>query len=81
MANVLYNKQTTNSKSGSTKKIGSYGRGQIDIPNAVEAGAITTKGVAPAKGKAQEISIDRNPVKGTKLGMGAATKGGKFTWY
>ena len=80
MSNRLYNKQTANCRSGSTAKIGSYGRGQNDAPKAVEAGAITTKGIAPAAGKAQEISISKGKETGTSLGMGAATKGGDYTW-
>ena len=44
MSNRLYNKQTANCRSGSTAKIGSYGRGQNDIPKAVEAGAIIQSG-------------------------------------
>jgi hypothetical protein len=80
MSNRIYNKQTANCRSGSTVKIGSYGRGQNDIPKAVEAGAITTKGIAPAKGKAEEFAISKGKVTGTSLGMGAATKGGKYTW-
>ena len=55
MSNRLYNKQTANCRSGSTAKIGSYGRGQNDIPKAVEAGAITTKGIAPAKVKQKSL--------------------------
>ena len=79
MSNRIYNKQTANCRSGSTAKIGSYGRGQNDIPKAVEAGAITTKGIAPSKGKAEEFAISKGKVTGTSLGMGAATKGGKYT--
>ena len=45
MSNRIYNKQTANCRTGSTAKIGSYGRGQNDAPKAVEAGAITTKGI------------------------------------
>ena len=79
MSNPHYSK-TANSREASSKKIGSYGRGQNEIPSAVEAGAITTKGIAPAKGKAQDITVEKGKVSGTKLGMGAATKGGKYTW-
>ena len=32
------------------------------------------------KGKAEEISISKGQETGTALGMGAATKGGKYTW-
>ena len=58
MSNPRYNTQSTNPRTGS-KGGGSYGRGQISIPTPVEAGAVTTKGVAPAAGKAQEISISK----------------------
>ena len=80
MSNPRHNTQTANTREASTQKIGSYGRGQNDIPNAVEAAAVTTKGIAPAKGKAQDISVEQGKVTGTKLGMGAAKKGGKYTW-
>ena len=94
MSNPRYNTQTANTREASNKKIGSYGRGQNDIPTAVEAAAVTTKGIAPAKGKAQDITPEGvkaqatsgkgqtqdGKVSGTKLGMGAATKGGKYTW-
>ena len=49
MSNPRYNTQSTNPRTGS-KGGGSYGRGQISIPTPVEAGAVTTKGVAPAAG-------------------------------
>ena len=80
MRNPRHNTQTANTREASTQKIGSYGRGQNDIPNAVEAAAVTTKGIAPAKGKAQDITVEQGKVTGTKLGMGAAKKGGKYTW-
>ena len=80
MSNPRHNTQTANTIEASTQKIGSYGRGQNDIPNAVEAAAVTTKGIAPAKGKAQDITVEQGKVTGTKLGMGAAKKGGKYTW-
>jgi|TARA_Y100000996_G_scaffold367849_1_gene313933 hypothetical protein len=80
MSNPRHNTQTANTREASTQKIGSYGRGQNDIPNAVEAAAVTTKGIAPAKGKAQDITVEQGKVTGTKLGMGAAKKGGKYTW-
>ena len=80
MSNRIYNKQTANCRTGSTAKIGSYGRGQNDAPKAVEAAAITTKGIIPAAGKAKEISIFKGKQTGTALGMGAATKGGSYTW-
>ena len=80
MSNPRHNTQTANTREASTQKIGSYGRGQNDIPNAVEAAAVTTKGIAPARGKAQDITVEQGKVTGTKLGMGAAKKGGKYTW-
>ena len=79
MSNPRYNSQTANARKGS-KGGGKYGRGQVEIPKAIEAGAITTKGIAPAKGKAEEISISKGQEKGTALGMGAAVKGGGYTW-
>ena len=80
MSNPRYNSQTANTREGSNQKMGSYGRGQNNIPTAVEAAAVTTKGIAPAKGKAQDITVEQGKVTGTKLGMGAAKKGGKYTW-
>ena len=80
MSNPRHNTQTANTREASTQKIGSYGRGQNDIPNAVDAAAVSTKGIAPAKGKAQDITVEQGKVTGTKLGMGAAKKGGKYTW-
>ena len=80
MSNPRYNSQTANTREGSNQKMGSYGKGQNNIPTAVEAAAVTTKGIAPAKGKAQDITVEQGKVTGTKLGMGAATKGGKYTW-
>jgi hypothetical protein len=83
MSNPRYNTQTTNPRKGS-KGGGKYGRGQIDIPNPVDAGAVTTKGIAPnSNGKefgGEEISITKGKVSGTSLGMGAAKKGGGYTW-
>ena len=84
MSNPHWNKQVTNSRNASTKKIGRYGRGQKDAPSAVEAGAITTKGIAPtSKGKesgGKSFSISKGTISGTAQGMGAAKKGGKYTW-
>ncbi len=80
MSNPRYNTQTSNTKAASTKKIASYGRGQNDIPTAVEADAVATKSMSPATGKAQDITVEKGKVSGTKLGMGAAKKGGKYTW-
>ena len=93
MSNPRYNSQTANARKGS-KGGGKYGRGQVEIPKAIEAGAITTKGIAPAKGKAQDITPEGvkaqatsgkgqtqdGKVSGTKMGMGAAVKGGGYTW-
>ena len=80
MSNPRHNTQTANTREASTQKIGSYGRGQNDIPNAVEAAAVTTKGIAPAKGKAQDITVEKGKVSGTMQSMGAAKKGGGYTW-
>ena len=80
MSNPRHNTQTANTREASTQKIGSYGRGQNNIPNAVEAAAVTTKGIAPAKGKAQDITVEKGKVSGTMQSMGAAKKGGDYTW-
>jgi len=93
MSNPRYN-SLANSREAGREKLGSYGRGQNNIPTPVEAGAVTTKGVAPAKGKAQDITPEGvkaqatsgkgqtqdGKVSGTKMGMGAAVKGGRYTW-
>jgi hypothetical protein len=47
MSNRLFNTQTANTREASSKKIGSFGRGQNEIPKPVMAGAVTTKGIAP----------------------------------
>ena len=84
MSNPLWNKSTANSRDASGKKIGHYGRGQTDAPKAVRAGAITTKGIAPtSEGKASggtPFKISKGKVSGTMQAMGAAKKGGKYTW-
>ena len=84
MSNPHWNKQVTNTRDASTKKVGHYGRGQIDAPTAVKAGAVTTKGNAPtSEGKESggtPFKISKGKVSGTVQGMGAATKGGKYHW-
>ena len=84
MSNPHWNKQVTNTRDASTKKVGHYGRGQIDAPTAVKAGAVTTTGNAPtSEGKASggtPFKISKGKVSGTVQGMGAATKGGKYHW-
>ncbi len=58
------------------------------------ADAVATQSMSPATGKAQDITPEGvkaqatsgkgqtqdGKVSGTKLGMGAAKKGGKYTW-
>ena len=84
MSNRLFNTQTANTREASSKKIGHYGRGQNDAPTPVKAGAVTTKGNAPSSmGKESggvPFTITKGPVTGTAQGMGAAKKGGKYTW-
>ena len=84
MSNPHWNKQVTDTRDASTKKVGHYGRGQIDAPTAVKAGAVTTKGIAPtSEGKASggtPFKISKGKVSGTMQAMGAAKKGGKYTW-
>ena len=44
MSNPLWNKSTANSRDASGKKIGHYGRGQIETPKtAMNVGAATDK--------------------------------------
>ena len=84
MSNRLFNTQTANTRKASSKKIGSFGRGQNEIPKPVQAGAVTTKGIAPTSmGKESggtPFTISKGKVTGTAQGMGAAKKGGKYTW-
>ena len=84
MSNRLFNTQTANTREASSKKIGHYGRGQNDAPTPVKAGAVTTKGNAPSSmGKESggtSFTITKGNVSGTAQGMGAAKKGGKYTW-
>ena len=84
MSNPLWNKKTANSRETSGKKIGHYGRGHADAPKAVAAGAVTTKGNAPnSAGKqsgGESFKISKGKVSGTMQAMGAAKKGGKYTW-
>jgi hypothetical protein len=79
MSNKNWNNQTANPMGGDKTGI-KFGRGQINIPAPVEAAAITTKGIAPAKGKAQDITVEKGKVSGTMQSMGAAKKGGDYTW-
>jgi|TARA_Y100001949_G_C15829212_1_gene261280 hypothetical protein len=85
MSNPLWNKSTANSRDASGKKAGVWSdRGTADAPKAVRAGAITTKGIAPtSEGKAsggESFKISKGKVSGTMQSMGAAKKGGKYTW-
>jgi hypothetical protein len=83
MSNPLWNKSTANSRDASGKKIGHYGRGHVEVPKPVKAGAITTKGIAPtSEGKASggtSFKISKGKVTGTTQGVGAARKQ-KYTW-
>jgi hypothetical protein len=84
MSNRLFNTQTANTRESSSKKIGHYGRGQNDAPTPVKAGAVTTKGNAPSSmGKESggtPFKCAEGNISGTAQGMGAAKKGGKYTW-
>ena len=84
MSNPHYSK-VANTRDASTKKIGHYGRGQIADPKIhANTGAATTKGNAPTGTNRElggkEIKITKGTVSGTAQGMGAAKKGGKYTW-
>ena len=85
MSNPLWNKSTAYSREASGKKAGVWSdRGATEAPKAVKAGAITTKGIAPtSEGKAsggESFKISKGKVTGTMQSMGAAKKGGKYTW-
>ena len=48
MSNRNWNTQTANTRDASTKKIGHYGRGQVETPSIIKnVGAATDKGNAP----------------------------------
>ena len=83
MSNPLWNKSTANSRDASGKKIGHYGRGHVEVPKPVKAGAVTTKGIAPtSEGKAsggESFKISKGKITGTTQGVGAARKQ-KYTW-
>ena len=85
MSNPHYSK-VANTRNASTKKIGHYGRGQIADPKVnMNTGAATTKGNAPTGTNKElggkEIKLaDGGNITGTAQGMGAAKKGGKYTW-
>jgi len=84
MSNPHYSK-VANTRDASTKKIGHYGRGQISDPKInMNTGAATTKGNAPTGTNRElggkEIKIAKGTISGTAQGMGAAKKGGKYTW-
>jgi hypothetical protein len=85
MSNRNWNTQTANSRDGKGGVKGNWSdRGSISIPNPVNAGAVTTKGIAPtSEGKESggtSFSISKGKVSGTAQGMGAAKKGGKYHW-
>ena len=85
MSNPQWNKQTTNTRYSSTKKIGHYGRGQISTPSIIKnVGAATDKGNAPTGTNrelgGEEIKIAKGTISGTAQGMGAAKTGGKYHW-
>jgi len=84
MSNPYYSK-VANTREASTKKIGHYGRGQIADPKVnMNTGAATTKGNAPTGTNkelgGEEIKLSKGTISGTAQGMGAAKRGGKYTW-
>tara|TARA_R110002050_G_scaffold244258_1_gene380830 strand:+ start:321 stop:608 length:288 start_codon:yes stop_codon:yes gene_type:complete len=81
MSNIRFNTQTNNSRgSTSNKKEGHYGRGQVSIPKPVEAGVVSDKGNVKGHGGQPLKMAGNKPITGTMQGMGAAKKGGKYTW-
>jgi len=84
MSNPRWNNQA-NTRDASTKKIGHYGRGQVNTPSIIKnVGAATDKGNAPTGTNrelgGEEIKISKGTISGTAQGMGAAKKGGKYHW-
>ncbi len=82
MSNPLWNKSTANSREASGKKIGHYGRGQIETPKtAMNVGEATDKGNAPTStNKAaggESFKISKGKVTGTVQGQGAVMKNKK----
>ena len=56
------------------------GRGQVSIPKPTKAGVNSDKGTVKG-GAGQPLKMaGKDPVKGTMQAMGAAKKGGKYTW-
>jgi hypothetical protein len=81
MSNVRFNTQTNNSRgSASHKKEAHYGRGKVSIPKPVEAGVASDKGNVKGHGGQPLKMAGNRPITGTMQGMGAAKKGGKYTW-
>jgi hypothetical protein len=87
MSNPLWNKSTANSRDASGKKIGHYGRGQIETPKtAMNVGAATDKGNAPTSTNrasgGESFKISKGKVTGTVQGQGAVmtNKKQKYTW-
>ena len=81
MSNVRFNTQTNNSRgSTSNKKEAHYGRGQISMPKPVEAGVVSDKGNVKGHGGQPLKMAGNRPITGTMQSMGAAKKGGKYTW-
>ena len=56
------------------------GRGQISIPKPAKAGVNSDKGTVKGGGGQPLKMAGKNPISGTMQGMGAAKKGGKYTW-
>jgi len=84
MSNRNWNKVTTNTRDNVGKKSGRWSdRGTVEIPKAVKAGAVTTKGIAPtSEGKESggtSFKISKGKVTGTTQGVGAARKQ-TYTW-
>jgi len=84
MSNPHWNKQTAPTRDASTKKVGHYGRGQIETPSINKnVGAATDKGNAPTSTNRESggtsFKISKGKVTGSTQGVGAAKKQ-KYTW-
>ena len=62
------------------KKEAHYGRGKVSIAKPVEAGVVSDKGNVKGHGGQPLKMAGNRPITGTMQGMGAAKKGGKYTW-
>ena len=73
-------KRLMGGKQGKMSKDWLKGRGQISMPKPAKAGVNSDKGTVKGGGGQPLKMAGKNPISGTMQGMGAAKKGGKYTW-